>query len=745
MNRRLPMRTVACVAVLLGAASAGRAQSVDPQIGYVFPAGGQRGEIFEVLIGGQRLSGVTGAQLSGTGVHIEVLEYTKPLSRKQQNELREQLRQLKGRDRKKAGEADGDPIMWRGMNLSEMSRAELADLRKQISNKKKQRNNSLAETVRLRVEIEDGAPVSDRELRLKTPAGLSNPLRFQVDHLPERFEQEPNNHSAEAGAAVSLPVVLNGQILPGDVDRFRFSARAGQRLVARTSARALIPYLADAVPGWFQATLALFDAEGMQLAYTDDYQFHPDPVLFFEVPADGEYELEIRDSIYRGREDFVYRIALGELPFVTSSFPLGGPAGETTEVSLEGWNLPRDRLAKGGEPGGDLDSTISGAVPFEFSTLEEVREQEPNPDPESAQPLALSRIVNGRIDEPGDQDVFRIEARPGALLVAEVTARRLGSPLDSVLRLTDGQGVEIAVNDDHDDRGAGLITHQADSLLTATLENGGAYFLTVRDAQAKGGPEYAYRLRVGPPRPDFALRVVPSSINVRAGGTVPLTIYALRRDGFAGPIQLELDGAPDGFLLSGARVPAGQEQIRVTLTAPFAPSDEPFRVTLRGRARIGKEKLVHAAVAADDLMQAFLYRHLVPAEELLVSVNSTKGPRLPTRRVAGSVVTLTPGGTVELSLPAAPKLPLDRVQLELNDPPEGIRLQEVREDQGRLTLILHADAEQAKPGLEGNLILDLFIERNQQTPAKKPARNRRNPLGCLPAIRFQVLPATREV
>jgi hypothetical protein len=31
-----------------------------------------------------------------------------------------------------------------------------------------------------------------------------------------------------------------------------------------------------------------------------------------------------RDALYRGREDFVYRIAIGELPFVTDIFPLGG-------------------------------------------------------------------------------------------------------------------------------------------------------------------------------------------------------------------------------------------------------------------------------------------------------------------------------------------------------------------------------------------------------------------------------------
>jgi len=39
-----------------------------------------------------------------------------------------------------------------------------------------------------------------------------------------------------------------------------------------------------------------------------------------------------------------------------------------------------------------------------------------------------------------------------------------------------------------------------------------------------------------------------------------------------------------------------------------------------GRATIGEKLVIHQAVAAEDMMQAFLYRHLVPANELLVTV-----------------------------------------------------------------------------------------------------------------------------
>ena len=131
--------------------------------------------------------------------------------------------------------------------------------------------------------------------------------------------------------------------MPGDIDRFQFRANRGQQLVIETSARSLIPYLADAVPGWFQATLALYDAEGHEVAFADDFRFNPDPVLFYEVPKDGEYELEIRDSIYRGREDFIYRIAVSEQPFITQMFPIGGIPDIQVPL-FTGGGLPRSGI-----------------------------------------------------------------------------------------------------------------------------------------------------------------------------------------------------------------------------------------------------------------------------------------------------------------------------------------------------------------------------------------------------------------
>ena len=117
------------------------------------------------------------------------------------------------------------------------------------------------------------------------------------------------------------------------------------------------------------------------------------------------------------------------------------------------------------------------------------------------------------------------------------------------------------------------------------LPAAGAYYLHLYDAQHQGGPEYAYRLRIGPPRPDFELRIVPSSVNARAGAAVPITVHALRRDGFNGPIDLELKDAPAGFSLSAAKIPAGAAKVRLTLTVPLDPGRAPTALRMEGRAR----------------------------------------------------------------------------------------------------------------------------------------------------------------
>ena len=74
------------------------------------------------------------------------------------------------------------------------------------------------------------------------------------------------------------------------------------------------------------------------------------------------------------------------------------------------------------------------------------------------------------------------------------------------------------------------------------------------------GEDYAYRLTVRQPAPDFLLSVTPRNPNVPLGGRIPITVTALRLDDFDGPIEVSLEGSSAGSARHHGRDCAGPGQ-----------------------------------------------------------------------------------------------------------------------------------------------------------------------------------------
>jgi hypothetical protein len=623
--RRL-LLVVAGLAGVLVASPGARGQS-RPYIGFVYPAGGQQGTTFQIRLGGQGTDEANGVFVSGAGVSARVVENRRRLGNPETTVLSEQLRELK-----KAATPSTDLTPEARRQLIAKIESRLAETVARPA------CVAISSLVLVEVTIAPDAEPGPREITLTTLRGVSNPLVFHVGQLPE-ISRKPmitanfqvlgkeelalrKRPEEEVEQRVSLPATLNGQIASGEVNRYRFSARKGQRLVISVEARKLNPFVADAVPGWFQPVMALSDAAGKEVAYDDDYRFKPDPVILHEVQHDGEMTLTITDAIYRGREDFVYRISIGELPFVTSIFPLGEAAGSPAKIEMKGWNLDgatATRLAAD-TIAATRKGIVSNRLAFEVDTLPEATEQEPNNDALRAQKVTLPVIVNGRIDRADDWDVYQFAGKAGQTIVAEVRARRLDSPVDSILKITDSTGKVIAFNDDHEDAEAGTNTQDADSYLTLTLPAAGTYFVHVGDTARHGGEEYAYRLRVGEPRPDFALRTVPSSVSLRSKGNASVAVQIIRKDGFNGPIKLALKDPPPGFSATPVISPANQTTARLNVKTDLLETRQPVTLRIEGRANVQDRAIAHLAVPAEDRMQAFLWRHFVPAQELRVVV-----------------------------------------------------------------------------------------------------------------------------
>jgi hypothetical protein len=116
----------------------------------------------------------------------------------------------------------------------------------------------------------------------------------------------------------------------------------------------------------------------------------------------------------------------------------------------------------------------------------------------------------------------------------------------------------------NDDGGPG---YGRDSYLVFTPPADGEYAVRIRDSSGGGGPEFSYRLNLRPPRPGFQLTVSPRNPNIPSGGTIPLTVTALRVDAFEGPIEVAVENLPKGLRASAARIAAGQNTTTVLLTA----------------------------------------------------------------------------------------------------------------------------------------------------------------------------------
>ena len=647
-----------------------------PHIGYLYPAGGRVGTEFEIAVGGQFLRGATEVLVSGKGICATVIEHVpplRPLDKEQRQELRQrvraaaekQLAALPAKTRKEvlrwrefSGKGQKKPAMMME-TMEEMTPSKLPDypLFRDLEEKslrelrhlvttlfdrsKKQRNAQLADMVLVKVSIDTDAKTGDRELRVRTSQGLTNPMCFQIGRLPEVREHEPNEPKEfrllPGEEPVDVPAVLNGQIMPGDVDRFRFRATKGQKLAIIAQARHLIPFLADAVPGWFQATLALYAADGDKLAFSDDY-----------------------------------RIAISEQPFITSAFPLGGQLGKETVASITGWNVPTGTLKLDTSPGPDgirhaalPDAPGANEIAYAVDTLPDIPEREPNNTLTAAQDVVLPGVVNGRIEAPGDVDVFRFRAKAGDEIVADVLARRLGSPMDSLLRLMDENGKILAWNDDHIDK--------------------------------------------------------------------------------QGHLHRDM-GAPAGFKLAGGRIPAGCDMIRVTLTAPNKPSGHSEELHVQGTASQDGQTVCRKAIPSDNVMQAFLWRHLAPSKALMVMVTGRRGWGWPVKTIGDGPIQLAPNGTTHVRLQGPKHLGKRKLELKLSQPPPGISLDAFSLTPGFINLDLTTDAKTTKPGLVGNLIIEVFTEvtprkkgdAKAKPKAKAPEKKRRISLGVLPAIPFEI-------
>ena len=135
-----------------------------------------------------------------------------------------------------------------------------------------------------------------------------------------------------------------------------------------------------------------------------------------------------------------------------------------------------------------------------------------------------------------------------------------------------------------------------DSYLEFTPPATGEYLVRLTDARGQAGPDYAYRLTLHAPRPDFKLSLNPPAFAVPQDGALPVNIECERYDGFEDAITVRLEGLPPGFSATETTIEAGETSASLLVMAAkgAAAPTLPSAIRLTGAAKIGGKTITHA-------------------------------------------------------------------------------------------------------------------------------------------------------
>ena len=489
--------------------------------------------------------------------------------------------------------------------------------------------------------------LGEHALRIRTASGISALRLFYVGPFPSVEEKEPNNEAAKA-QPIALNSTVQGTIGSEDVDVFSVEVKKDQRLSVEIEGARLGRTL-------FDPTVTVLSADGRVLAASDDTPLlGHDGFVSLLAPADGKYLIQVRDMTYAGTGHF-YRLHLGTFPRPAAVFPLGGQPGETLEAKFLG------------DPTGDFTQPIT--LPTEksrsarFGLVADHHGLAPSPNWLRVSPLTNAPSItpgntlgkatalnttaplafNGVLTTKGNAAFFRFTAKKDQNLDFQVYARRLGSPLDSVLTVYDAKGKSLGNNDD----AAG----NPDSAVRVKIPEDGDYTVKVADQLARGGPRFTYRVEIAEVAPTLTLSIPDTarydnetrkSIVVPRGNRFAVLLN-LNRDTFNGDLAVTFDGLPAGITALADTVPGSLSAVPVVFDAT---ADAPIAGTLLTPAA---QAVDASATKGKDVVSRF--RHTVDWVRIQNDIGYSRSE---VSQIAAAVVEAVPF-TVRI---VEPKVPL---------------------------------------------------------------------------------------
>ena len=561
------LRLIAATLCLAAPLSAQDIETVaEPKLLSHFPLGGQQGTTFDLEVSGEALQGThtvwfEGGELSASVLKLEKLQST---SEKKDKKPEDYLG--------KAAKADHRAV--------------------------------------LKIRIPKTAALGLHLFRLVTPRGLSNALGLQVVSDPIISETARPHQTAEQAQYLSVPAVVNGSLSEkGQRDFYAFRVSQGEELIfaVRSDLGPSRTYQAQAAITLYQRSDSWFDpsrvvrlaVEGPALTWEPFQRYERIRstgrfALFQRIShrfeTSGRYFLSVGTFTGTGDPNHGYQLRIVRRRSTDSHQVLGRLAhpdpgdwlerDSATLRQLGSFQRPLEpnrlallqhrsgRVAVNGTLSGPIESVsdqgnASSTSPARASRIEPAPEVEPNDSLDRPGTVKIPGLIEGRIQTPGDIDLFRFQAEAGQKLAFEIETPGNSLPhFNPWLKLLDGSGNELVSNIYMEYGGDGDDVNKTVERKTIfTIEQTGSYFLQIRElTSVQGGPRFRYRLLARPQVPhlgrvEISLGVTPSlstlidktdRINLETGQAKEMVVVCEKEEGFQGNVLLTVDNLPPG-------------------------------------------------------------------------------------------------------------------------------------------------------------------------------------------------------
>ncbi|MBM79056.1 MAG: serine protease [Planctomycetaceae bacterium] len=529
--------------------------------------------------------------------------------------------------------------------------------------------------VRCRFVISPDCPPGEHVFRLRTATELTNLGTFHVSPFQVLDEAETKQHSNDSRAdakPVDFNVSVRGVLESwpkGDRDTYRVQGKAGQRLsVEVDSTRISNNHYGDSE---YDVAARIMDSDGRVIGQDDDNSIHiQDPLLSVKLPADGDYFIEVRRSVFTARKTD-YCVHIGGFKRPRAVFPPGGQAGTkqrfkfigdplgdySADVQLPSTSISRHVNHFGGGPSSLRIRTSPYPNVVEDKTADVT--------PVAQIPVAL----NGVIDSPSDFDAYRLTVKKGEPLRVRVLSAAMGSPIDVALRIRpvneDGSMGEPEINKDDTPvtaqgifgtgfRGGGGLLEAIDPSVVWSPKVDGEYVLDVIDTSGLGGPTAVYRVEIEPLRTavqtylrsrtnDWTESMRVSGIVVPQGNrwTINLSLEKGQANWPKTDFDLIAHGLPKGVRLVTPRVPKGTTYWPIQFEADA--NAKPAASTIRLEAK---------PVGSDETVETF-------SQQCVPFINHSGGDAWRTVRTDRYVAAVTKSAPFTIEV-AEPQIPLVR-------------------------------------------------------------------------------------